>query len=248
MSPSQGETERHTIMSSNTVTMVPATTAKFIWLASCEDLGEDHALVKFYRLREQGTVWKQMPGTIKEQVTYAIGSKFEQRQRAIALGECIDLDGSLAKMSPTQFAVWVREQRLAYSGDMPLENKTGLSWAEIMVRCAQGEAVVSKAFESVANADRKGQRIGHGGRFAEDNGAAYAGKAKRHGWIRPKSDDLDPELAFRLMEITGSSDAANELAGLSSAELKALAKELGLKATGSKAVLAKRIAVAQANA
>lgn len=228
--------------------MVPATTAKFIWLASCEDLGEDHPLVKFYRLRQEGVVWKQMPPSIKESVTYAIGSKFEQRQRAIELGECIDLDGTLQKMSPTQFAQWVRAQRLNYQGGLDLGTKTGLSWAEIMVRCAQGEAVCSKAFIEVTNVDRKGQRIGHGGRFAEDNASAYQGEAKRHGWIRPKADEIDPVLTQRLLEITGSADAANELAGKSGAELKALAKSLGLKQNGSKAVLAKRIATAQATA
>lgn len=230
-----------------TDTMVPKTAADFSWLALVDDLPEDHVLVKFYQLRQQGTVWKQMPASIKEKVGYHEGSLFEQRQRAAELGECIDLNGKLQKMSPTQFGQWVRKQRLAYDGAMDLGNKTGLSWAEIMVRAGLGEAPCRKAFTAVANADHKGLRIGHGGRFLEDRADQYQDKAKVHGWIRPRGELSDEILAERLLEITGSGDLSDEFSELTVKELKGQLKELGQPTTGKKNELVLRLVTALAN-
>lgn len=233
-------------MSTNIDTMAPSTVADLPWLALVEDLAEDHVLVRFYNERLAGKTWKQMSPTIREKVTYAEGSKFEQRQRAAELGECLDLNGELAKMSPTQFGVWVREQRLNYQGAMDLGTRTGLSWAEIMVRAGLGQGPCRKAFEATANADSKGLRIGHGGRFADGTGEHYTGKAKRHGWIRDTKgvEALAAELRSRLLEITGDSQSAEWLQSKTVKELRSELKELGQPTQGTKAELVERLAMA----
>lgn len=148
-------------------------------------------------------------------------------------------------MSETQFGVWVRNQRLSYSGGLDLGNKTGLSWGEISARCAIGEAVCRRYFKQAANADHQGLRIGHGGRFHQDNAEAYQGKAKVHGWIKPVGTP-DEVLASRIAEITGVEDNTF-LTDLTVAQLKAELKGLGQPTSGSKATLAERLATALAN-
>ena len=211
-----------------------------IWLKSVEDLGENHALVKFLARRAEGATYKQMPESILR-LGYHTLSLFEQRQRVLAMGEVVNP----ATMSDTQFASWVRDQRLSYTGAQDIGNKTGLSWAEISVRCGVGEAVCRRYFTQAANADHKGLRIGHGGRFLEGQAAQYQDKAKKHGWIRPKGD-ADPVLAARLAEITGSTELAAEFNAMKVGELRAQLKELGQPTKGNKEALVIRLVTALA--
>lgn len=230
-------TERQKFMEANTT---------HVSFANVADLSEDSPWAKFYAARQQGTTWKQMPESIRRHVSYHQGSLFEFRQRAIELGEAIDLTGELAKMSDTQFGMWVRDQRLNYQGQLDLGNKTGLSWGEISARCAIGEGVCRTAFKKVANVDHQGLRIGHGGRFHQDNAAAYQGKAKVHGWIKDQGTE-DEVLRARLAEISGTTELGDEFAEMTIKELKAQLAELGQPVTGNKATLAERLATVLAS-
>lgn len=211
-----------------------------VWLQDL-DKAPQH-LVDFHVHRQAGGTYKNLPESIRRHGGYHEFSLFEQRQRALELGEVVDPSG----WTDLAFAQWVEAQRLNYQGGLDLGNRTGLSWAEISVRCGVGEAVVRRFFTQSANADSKGLRIGHGGRFVEGDPSHYQAEAKRHGWIRPTSGtaDLAPALQARLALLAGSVELAEEFTAKTAKELKAELKELGQPTSGTKAQLVERLMMA----
>lgn len=111
------------------------------------------------------------------------------------------------------------------------------SWGYIAVRCNRAEGAVRKAFEKVTATKSAGSRIGHGGRWINNDPVLYLDERKIVGVTIPVGT---PRANFRsLVE-----NYEQATAKLSKEELARRCRLLGLKDTGSQSVLVKRLVAA----
>jgi hypothetical protein len=111
------------------------------------------------------------------------------------------------------------------------------SWGYIAVRCNKPEAQVRKQYAEATGTKSQGLRIGHGGRWVNNDPVLYLDEAKMTGTAIPVGT---PRSQYRAL--VASHD--DYLAGLPAEELRRRCRLLGLKENGSKAVLVKRLLAA----
>ena len=181
----------------------------------------------------------------KDQLSYAAGLKDE----GLTWDQVFDQTQAHFKLAdrPTYSQCWLawkgtklaKAEFITADGPSVAEARSaGFSWGEIAVKAQIPESRVRKLFSAHTNVRSEGLRKGAGGRFLRDEEAYYMGDARVTGTV------FEADKAIPSPEQVNGVEAL--VATRSLAELRALAKSMGLPAAGSKVALAEAIATAPA--